>query len=220
MESGHDVGRPWWARVRETVISAGAACLAIGLAGGLVFGYVLSQRGDWLVLWPWILYAVCLIAATALASFIDERRRFHSSASVGPLTAGGKTDSSLSVEPPAPAPADSVPDVAPAIPAQNDAIPLAASAPSVASDADASDAAETDPQLDRIDPTVPIPLHRSRGAMPWSRGTRPERLAVSQAGSPESGAGSSSGASAIIQFPTGEKRPPAQAGDNNDAVVE
>ncbi len=50
-------------------------CVLAGIAGGLGIGYVLSRRGEWLVVQPWIIYAAALLVATAAITWLDVRRR-------------------------------------------------------------------------------------------------------------------------------------------------
>jgi hypothetical protein len=61
--------------------------LILGLAGGLLLGYVLSREGGWMTPMPWAIYLVALLAAIAVVSWLDERRRVRPVEAVGAVAA-------------------------------------------------------------------------------------------------------------------------------------
>lgn len=62
-------------RLARGLLSPSALCLALGVAGGLLLGYLLSRRGGWMTPAPWAIYFVALLVAIAAVSWLDERRR-------------------------------------------------------------------------------------------------------------------------------------------------
>src|SRR5262245_29498218 len=54
--------------------SLSVLCAVLGIAGGLLLGWVLSRSGGWLTPLPWAIYLAALLVVIAAISMVDARR--------------------------------------------------------------------------------------------------------------------------------------------------
>lgn len=163
-------------RLLRRVLSVGTLCVLAGLAGGLVLGYVLGQRGEWLVATPWLIYLGLLLLATAGASWLDlrfrGRPRTAPAQEAAPVVSGeSREPASASAQPVVGRPAVREPTpvveapVEPAMPLRVASDGVLAPPANPAGDEPITEPAEGDVADEAADERAPIPL-RPRGATP------------------------------------------------------
>src|SRR5947209_3672159 len=58
----------------RSLLSTSSLCVALGLGGGLLLGWVLSRNGGWLTPIPWAVYLGVMLAAVAAVSWLESGR--------------------------------------------------------------------------------------------------------------------------------------------------